>query len=306
MNALRKAALLALATLLALPAAAQQLRVSTGDSKAGSTYSKMFRELSGKCREAGSINLVEFESSGSLQNVDRLVANEAQAAIVQTDVLYLQAKTDDRLSNIKTLFTLHPEEIHVVALADAKVGGTLGFGGQSLDNVAQLAGLKVGAAGGSVITAKVIQLLGEIPFSLVEYGSTGEALQALSSKKVNAVIAVGGAPFAAVESLGAGAKLLAFPDRTVEKLRQVYVPAKLNYRKLANSTGVPTMAIEAILVVQNYKSAKMAEALGRLRSCMASSLDDLRDEPGTHAKWKAVNPENRGKWLWYDLPAARK
>lgn len=298
---LRLAVTLFLAAALAAPVEAQNLKVSTGDSKSGSTYSRMFRELAAKCRETGSINLTEFESSGSIQNVDRLVANETQAAIVQTDVLYLQAGTDDRLKAVKTLFTLHPEEIHVVA-KDARIGGTMGFGGRPIETVADLAGLKVGAAGGSVMTAKVLQLRAEIGFSIVEFGSTGEALKALAVGNVAAVVAVGGSPLGAIDALGPEFHLLAFDVRSSEKLKDVYVPAKLNYRKMSNSTGVPTMATEAILVVQNYKSPKVVDSLARLRSCIRENLDDLRDEPGTHAKWKAVNLDNRGKWLWYDLP----
>lgn len=299
---LKKLLLFTILLALTLPAWAQQIKVSTGDSKSGSTYSRMFRELAAKCRELGEINLQEFESSGSIQNVDRLVANETQAAIVQTDVIYLQSRTDDRLNNVKTLFTLHPEEIHVVAHANAQYGGTMGFGGHPLLYVHELAGKKVGAAGGSVMTAKVMQLMGEVPFSLVEFGSTGEALKALGSKEVDAVIAVGGAPLGAVDNLTAAYRLLSFDNRTMEKLKQVYVPAKLNYRKLSDSTGIPTLATEAILVVQNYKSPKVVTSLAHLRACIRDSLDELRDEPGTHAKWKTVNLDNKGKWLWYDLP----
>lgn len=291
-----------LALALALsPAAAQSLKVSTGAPTG--TYSKMFNQLAGKCRETG-LSLTESGSSGSVENVARLVGNETQGAIVQTDVIYLQAQTDDRLNNIKTLFTLHPEEVHVVAMTDKKVGGTMGFGGTPLESVAQLGGLKVGAAGGSVVTARVIQLLGEINLRVVEYGSTKDALAALAKNDVDAVIAVGGAPLGDVEAMGRAVKLLAINDKVAEKLKKVYVPSKLNYTKLSESMGVPTVATEAIFVVQDYRSPKIVNALGGLRVCIKESLDDLRDEPGTHPKWKSVNLENKGKWTWYVLPEA--
>jgi hypothetical protein len=285
----------------AFAAQAQGIKVSTGG--AGNTYSKMFNQLAGKCRETG-LSLTEAVSSGSVENVARLVGNETQAAIVQTDVIYLQARTDDRLNSIKTLFTLHPEEVHVVALTGKKVGGTMGFGGTALESVAQLGGGRVGAAGGSVVTAKVIQLLGEINFQIVEFGSTKEALEAMSKNNVDAVVAVGGAPLGDVEALGRGVHLLAINDRVAEKLKSVYVPAKLNYTKLSESMGVPTVATEAILVVQDYRSPKIVGSLASLRECVRANLDDLRDEPGTHPKWKSVNLDNKGKWTWYNLPEA--
>lgn len=305
--ALAAAGLIAVSTLtFSALAEAQSLKISTGDSKSGSTYSRMFRELAAKCREVGDINLVEFESSGSLQNVDRLVANEAQGAIVQTDVIYLQARTDDRLNNIKTLFTLFPEEVHIVTKTDLKVGGKFGFGGELIRDVSQLAGLKVGAAGGSVMTAKVLQFVGEVQMNVVEYGSTAAALTGLAKGEVQAVVAVGGAPLGSVEALGPEYRLVPFSENLIGKLKQVYVPAKLNYRKMSASTGVSTVATEAILVVQNYKSPKVVASLAAMRSCISKSIEDLRDEPGTHAKWKTVDLTNRGKWIWYDLPTIAK
>lgn len=277
-----------------------QMKVSTGDPKAGSTYSKMFRELRERCP---SVEMEEIFSTGSLQNMDRLVGNEVNAGIVQTDVIYLRGKTDD-LGNLKTLFVLHPEEIHVVVRADLKRDATLGFGGRPVEKVEDLAGMKVAAAGGSVMTARVLQLLGEIPFTIVETDSSGDALALLGAKKVDAAILVGGAPLGNLSKLGADYRLLPIADRTAEKLKAVYVPAKVSYRGM-NSTGVPTMATEAIFVTRDYKSKAMTDALVKLRACLAEKLDDLRDATGSHPKWQAVKVENRGKWTWYEAPGKR-
>lgn len=302
-------AIVALALAGTMPAGAQSLNISTGDSKSGSTYSKMFRELSAKCKADGSISLQEQESSGSLENVDRLAANTTNGAIVQTDVLYLQSKSDDKLNRVKTLVSLHPEEVHVIARADAKVGGrcVMGkcIGGDGLQSVEQLAGQKIGAAGGSVVTAKVIQLLGQVGFEIVEMPNSGEAMKQLDAGAVQAVVAVGGAPLGFAEKLGPQHRLLGFGDGTVEKLKSVYVPAKLTYRKMATSSGVRTIATEAVLVVQDYKTPRTVEGLSKLRACVTQNIDELREANGTHPKWKDVDPANRGKWIWYELPTAQ-
>lgn len=302
MNRLIVAVALCLA--FAAGASAQQLKVSTGGPKG--TYAQMFRELAAKCSESGAVQLVEVESSGSVENIDRLVGNKVNAAIVQTDVIYLRSKSDD-LGGVKTLFTLYPEEIHVIARsAPIKEGGIAGIGSHEvrLETVADLAGRTVAAAGGSVVTARVIQLLGEVSFQIVEMGSTDDALKALADGKVDAALAVGGAPLGSLERLGQGFKLLAINDRLAAKLGSVYVPAKLSYGKMWQSTGIPTMATEAIFVTRDYKTKSFVDALARLRGCLAGHLDELKEETGMHPKWGSVNLANKGKWLWYDLPSA--
>lgn len=298
---MKKLIVVAALALSALPVAAQGLKISTGGPTG--TYAKMFNQLAQKCRETG-LSLTESPSSGSVENVARLVGNETQGAIVQTDIIYLQSQTDDRLNGIKTLFTLHPEEVHFVTKVGNKIGGTMGFGGTALESVAQLPGTKVGAAGGSVVTANIVKLLGDVNYSVIEFGSTKDALTALASGSVDAVVAVGGAPLGDIDSLGRGYRLLTINDKVGEKLKKVYVPAKLNYTKLSESMGVPTVATEAIFVVQDYRSPKIVASLASLRQCLNESLDDLRDEPGTHPKWKVVNLGNKGKWTWYTLPDA--
>ncbi len=82
---MKKLTTIALAA-LSFAASAQQLQVSTG-SPTG-TYSSMFKQLSAKC--GNTVALIEQNSTGSGENVDRLVGNSVNAAFVQSDVLYLR------------------------------------------------------------------------------------------------------------------------------------------------------------------------------------------------------------------------
>ena len=82
-------AFLAAATLL--PMAQAQMRVATG--KAGDTYSSMLRQLNARC--AGDVAVVEVPSAGSNDNINQLVGNQVNAAFVQSDVLWLRARTED-------------------------------------------------------------------------------------------------------------------------------------------------------------------------------------------------------------------
>jgi TRAP transporter TAXI family solute receptor len=284
---------------LPTPAAAQAtLKVATGSPKG--TYAAMFREIYQVC--GNEVGMVEVASTGSQENINQLVGNQVNAAFVQSDVLYLRARTEE-LGNVKTLMALHPEQVHFVARADAKVGGKMGFGGEALTSVVQLAGLKVGAAGGSGVTSQVIRLQTEIPYSTVLFDKDDEVEAALKAGKIDAAIFVGGAPLGRVAALGVDFRLLSIPAAAVEKLKGVYKAARLNYPKMG-AAGVTTVQTDALFVTREYKTEKMTTSLARFRACALAKVDELKETTGTHPAWQAVDTANRGKWPWYELPAA--
>ena len=301
-----KALAVAAMALVATSAVAQtQLKVSTGS--ATGTYSRMFKEFQGVCKDQ--IMQIEMPSTGSVQNMDRLLGNEANAAIVQTDVLFYRARNED-LSNIKTLFALYPEEVHIVApaVSPIKAGGVMGsgFGAKpiKLETVNDLQGLSVAAWGGSIVTAQVIRLQAEINFTVTEVPGYKEAKAALDAGQVAAIVMVGGQPMSDVQALTNAYRLLSFNDNTLGKLKSVYVPAKLNYSNMGqNGSGIQTIATEALYVTRAYKTPKFVESLAALRGCFKANVADLSETTGTHKKWAAVNADNQGKWAFYELPA---
>ena len=283
----------------ALSAQAQALKVSTGGS--GGTYSRMFKELGAAC--STQLQLVEVNSSGSTQNIDRLIGNEVNGAFVQTDVLHYRGRTED-LSNVKTLVALHPEGVHVVALATQKekTGGTMGFGGKlvQLNTINDLNGKVVAAAGGSFITAQVIRLQTEIGFQVAEMKSAEDALAAVANGTAAAAILVGGAPLGQVAGLDRNFKLLSFPEATVAKLKNVYRPAVLNYSKMG-AAGIASVSTDALFVTREYKTAKFTAGLSKLRSCINENVGELSETTGMHPAWSKVDVNNKGKWAYYSL-----
>lgn len=282
---------------------AQQLKVATGS--ATGTYSTMLKQSAQLC--GSSIAIVEHGTSGSMENINLLTGNQVNAAFVQTDVLHFRARTED-LGNIKTLITLHPEEVHVLAptVSLTKEGGVAGIGSKpiQISTVRDLAGRRVGAAGGSIVTAQVIRLQAEIPFTVQEYPDNKALLAAVTAGEVEAALMVGGSPLGAIEALkGEGWKLVAFPEEVATKLKSVYRPARLNYAGI-RQMGVPTVATDALFVTREYKTAKFVESLAKLRGCLLAGLDELKETTGMHPKWQAVDSSNRGKWPYYELPTA--
>lgn len=286
------------------PAFSQTFKVATGSAKG--TYASMFKELQGAC--GNDVTMSEVASTGSNQNVDMLVGNQVNAAFVQTDVLHWRGRTED-LSAVKTLLALHREAVHLVARANSgiKQGGTLGFGKTEvvLSDITSLAGLVVGAAGGSLTTAQVIRMQSEVKFDVQEFDTNDLALKALDAGTVQAVVLVGGAPLPSVAAMGPAYKLLAIPAAIAERLKNVYRPITVNYSKL-KATGLQTVSTDALFVTREYKTQKMVEGLARFRACALAKVDELKETTGTHPAWQAVEPSNRGKWAYYELPEPMK
>ncbi len=289
---------------VALSSTASYAQVRVGTGSAEGTYSTMFKQLQAAC--GATVAMTETNTSGSNDNLDQIMANQLNAAWVQTDVLFFRARTEE-MGNIKTLLAMHPEEVHFLAPAVAKnkEGGTLGIGAKVpvFTSVENLVGRTVGAVGGSFTTAQVIRLQSEINFSVQQFTDAKALMVALDAGTIEAAVFVGGAPMPALAALGPNYKLLSFSEATQNKLKNVYRPARVSYNKM-NANGLATVATDALFVTREYKTPRMVEQLAKFRACATAAAPELSETIGTHPKWKAVDPSNKGKWAYYDLPAA--
>lgn len=285
------------------PVGAQTLKVATGGE--GGTYSQMFRELKKACQ--GEMQLVEVPTSGSVENADLLMGNQVNAGIVQSDVLFFRSRNED-MSELKTLSTLHYEEVHIITRADGRVEGQKSFMGFTynkgnvviLNNFSELAGRSVAAVGGSVWTAKALTQNSGVRFDIVEAKSNPEALEMLRNSQVDAVVMVMGAGGKVIKELGPEFKLLPITDIPLEMLtKNIYDPTKLTYTNLSQSVGVSTVKIQALFITRDYKTPKMKSGLLALRQCIKDKAPEIAETTGTHPKWQEVNPSNPGKWPVY-------
>lgn len=279
---------------------AQQVKVATGSVKG--TYHALFTNIADKCSDK--MAMIETPSSGSLENLDLLAGKQVGAAFMQTDALFASAQGRD-LGNIKTLMAFNPESVHVVTLANSglKSGGTMGFGTKDVlfNSAEDLTGYKVAAAGGSMITAQLIKLQGQLNWTIIPVDSADAALLALKAGTVQGAVLVGGQPLGNVKALGSEYKLLGFRNQTVELLKTVYVPSKLSYPKLA-SGAVSSIATEALLVTRTYNTPDKIAMLATFRKCVQDNVAEWQDADGAHPAWAQVDVNNHGKWAWYTLP----
>ena len=106
------------------------------------------------------MTLTVQETKGSFDNLQGIIDNKFTAGIAQFDVMKFFEEKDPGMSRIKVLMPLHVEEIHIVGLNKSdKAGGVniqgFNIGGRAveLNSIKDLAGKKVAAWGGSVLSA---------------------------------------------------------------------------------------------------------------------------------------------------------
>lgn len=287
----------------AVPAVSGKLLFATGDVTNGSTYATMGNQLLKYCGR----DFAATFSSGGVQNGEWLMGNKVSAAIVQPDMLEILRRNDPaKVANIRTLFTLHEEEVHLIATtATTKEGGNWLWGGtqKSINNFGDLNGLPIGAVGGSTNTANIISATADAKWKVMNVSGNKDLKQQLLDGKLAAAVVVGGAQHEMVASLPATFRLIAIPKDVQAKLvaSKLYRPAKLTYPNLG-AVGVDTVSVTATVVSRVYHSPEMLAKLKNLRECFQKNLPTIQDQTGTHEKWQMVDANYKGGWPWYDLP----
>ncbi len=230
--------------------------------------------------------------------------NSVSVAFMHSDVLAFRSKNTD-MTHFKTLLALFSEDVHFVALAQPKSNGWSFSKPAPYNTIEDLKGKKVGAAGGGVITANVIRnsLLsaGATTYTVQEYPSGGDALNALANGDVDAVEFTGAAPLPNLVKLNSDYKLLSIPDNVAHELSDIYHPTTVTYVNM-RPDAVQTIAADCIVVARDYKSPRLWKPLKQFRDLFYADLTDIQETPGNHTKWSEVKADNHGKWPWLVFP----
>lgn len=278
---------------------------------AGSTYSAMIGDIAEQC-STPEMPIAEMQTSGGPQNLQLLKDGKVDGAMLPSDLLFA-AKLDNPASvaQIRGLFPLHNEEIHAIARADVKKEGGVnvpGFGNVGGDKVEfktleDLKGRNVGAVGGSVVSANIINDLMGIGYKVVSYTSNQQLFAALTSGSIDAAIISAGAPSGAVAGLPAN-RFRFLPVRLNDKLAQVYTPTKIQYENVSSNRPVDTIQSPAIMASRVFRSKERLEGLAQLKACYTANLTKIQDKKGSHPKWQDVELNPSMKWpvAQYDLP----
>jgi TRAP-type uncharacterized transport system substrate-binding protein len=255
------------------------LVVKTGSSS-NSVYSKLFAQMTEVCK---SPVLLESPAAGSIQALDGLLNNEASLAFVQSDVVLgrKMIENDPMVDNVRIFMPLFNSELHIVASSS----------NPNINRFSDLFQKKVGAYGGGYITSRILFGAANIrPFSLTQFDNEAGALQALKAGQVDAIMIVAGQPASWAKDLtSATYKLVPFDRMDVLGKLGSYSQTNLRYPNLSQTT-VPSVAVQINLVTYNYKSAEKIKNLAKLKACIASHIDELRETTGNHPKWNEIKP----------------
>ena len=262
------------------------LIVSTGDRDG--TYVRFFSEIARVCPQPP---LQGMPSKGSLENLERVVNNQANLGFVQSDVLFAKRllEHDPSVEQARTFLVLYLEEIHILIPRYTT----------SIHVFSDLAGKRVGTYGGGSITSRNLFAMTKVhPASIQDFAGPFDAIHELLGDTVDAIIGVGGKPLPWVTALGPDYRLV--PFNMYADVSKIYSPARLEYSNLGQVGQVETIAVPSLLITRDYKKPEITKPLLQLRGCIAKNLETLRQTVGNSPKWGQVNPTQKGPWPYFE------
>jgi len=276
------------------------------DSSSG-TYNKMLGEIINVCPDIN-VQVAKDVHGGAPGNLEALVNNKVNAAFMHSDVFLANSMSDPTYAKFKTLVALYPEPIHIIALRDSKTGvsGWKGMLGSKADfnSLGDLAGYKVGAAGGGVYTARILTGQGQGNFEVVEYASGDALVAGLNKGEVAAAIFVGAAPLPILDKVDKSKfKLIPVGENIAGRVSTVYRPVKISGYVGLQTTPVSTLAPLAVIMTRTYNTDEKKQMQAQFRACFNQHLGNLKDDASPN--WQAVEDNDHGTLNnWLDLPVA--
>jgi len=274
------------------------LKIAAGSSSG--IYEEFEKEIQAEIGD--SVQLQVVPSHSATENLDHLMGNDVNLALMTSDVLFFRTSVDDT-SGLRTLLVLFPEDVNIVTLNQPyklPKKNAFDFNNKSytISDISDLDGLPVGTAGGGFITCNVIKQQARINFDIHKYASGSDALTGLRNGEVAAVVLVGAAPLPALKDLGADYKLVSVNDTVVSELTAVYKKHNITYNNISQ-IPVQTISAPCLLVTRNYKGKKNIDALLKIRESITNGLPDLQETTGNHKAWQLVEPKEHGKFPWF-------
>ncbi len=235
------------------------------------------------------------ETEGSAENFQKLISEKgANIALMQYDVLVSKRLEDSTLTkDIKVLFPLDYEEIHLIAYKDANI-----------KKLSDLAGkhVAIGSSNqGTNITAKLIKRQTNIQWIDVEIGFN-DAFVGLLVGTVDAFFFVGGVPVKKLKDLSPDfANMIEIVPIEARSLDRIYTKTKIKaYTYKWSKKHINTYAVKSVVTVNTAKTNKKSlKKIDNLLKDVNTNIEKLRKEG--HPKWRRAefNFENI-EWTIYE------
>lgn len=282
-------------SLVSANASALEMGITTGGKNG--TYIQIASDISRLLKKDG-VNLKVYTSKGSLDNIDSVVEKDhIQFGIVQSDVLNFIKDSKDRkieriANNIKNLFPLYNEEIHILAKKDIK-------------SIQDLHGkvVSIGPSGsGTHLTSHLIlKKIGVWPLKKIAF-SAENALAALKAGSIDAMFYVSGYPVKLFSNAGIKSDYHLIPI-TDKDIKKYYVASTIPANTYPwQKTPVNTVAIKAVLMSVGAQSRYCQEAQ-KMTQAVYDNIDWLKTNG--HPKWNDVDLDyDLNQWERYDCVAS--
>ncbi|MBF0753893.1 MULTISPECIES: TAXI family TRAP transporter solute-binding subunit [Jeotgalicoccus] len=201
------------------------------------------------------VSATGVSSGASVSNAEQLNNGEAQLALVQNDIAFYGAEGSNMFSevldNYSGVFTIYPETVQLVTLADS-----------GIESVADLEGKRVAIGDmGSGTEANANQIIEAHGMTVddidAQYLDFADASTNLQDGNVDAAFVTAGTPTGAIQELSASAdvRIVSFDEDAMDSLMEEYtyytkqdIPADAydNFDSTAS-----TVAVQAMLIASN-------------------------------------------------------
>ena len=290
MNRFISSGTLALALLMSTPLTAlaqigpveavDGLRIATG--KKGKGYSKLFADLRSVC--GAQVPMVEVETEGGLQNLTTLAGNQAELGFVQLDTLQDMKGSDENIGALLAVMQLNTNLLHIVARDDGYTfNGPKRLGGMLAGEVisvlvakfSDLKNLPVAVVGSARALGRVLDRRYAMNLRFVDVETDEQALAALESGKVAAMLSTSGWPSGPIQRLkrNANKRLLPF-DLSIQPPYQL---VRKNYENL-DTFNHAFLAAPNLLVTRPFSvTGDNGKAVASLMQCVQKNLKSLQE-----------------------------
>jgi TRAP transporter TAXI family solute receptor len=236
-------------------ARAQEL-VTVASGPATGEYSRTIEAVLANLRKGGrTIRALSVETEGSIENALLLGRNQADYAMIQSDIASLALAgagpfaTDGPMTRLAALGSLYPEPVHIVVPAKSAIRSVADLRGKRVDLGTPQSGTRINALG--VLQAHRIAVR-----DLAEARGDGPqaALHALRAGRIDAFFSTVGAPARELQRVAASIPLRLVPIEGAAAARLVAEqPGMVQLTLAANtypgqSEPVATVAVAALLV----------------------------------------------------------
>ncbi|MCY7305164.1 MAG: hypothetical protein LH632_03255 [Rhodoferax sp.] len=266
------------------------LRIAGGPG--GKVYALMVKDMLAVC--GSSVNFNGVASSGGLQNLTMLSANEADLAIVQFDTWQQMKGSDENIAGLQSVMPLHNNLLHVLTLSGGSrinvktiMGVPVKGTGETrmLRKFSELKGMGVALVGSAQVMGQELEKRLGYNMKLVVADSDDDALAMLRAGQVQAVFTLGGWPLPAITRHKASSGLM-LADYDLAP-QAPYMAVKRNYNNL-ESLNLTFLGVPNVLLTRPFKpEGAVGTRVVTLQRCLRQKLDELQEgqyQPG----WKEI------------------